>query len=170
MTEFTYAELLAIEKARSFAKNHGNGAAGSLLVDELVMHDGADRVVEHCASLLPVACYDSLRAYLNKLKQCNYYGKIKLIGPGFDEEIQKSFQPRFRLIAERLTRFLKSPTAPEDMPPPDIDMFWAQIREIPKVSGEYCRKNGCSNRRIQASVFCAEHHYQQIKGCLPSAC
>jgi hypothetical protein len=137
-----------------------------MLVQELVLGE-SDTIIPHCAAVLPLGCRPALTEYLNILEEKDYFEQIILFGPGLSTDKQRALQPRFRIVATRLKEFLQNPATPSDMPPPDADLFWAWVKEMPRQHGVQCQQPGCTDTAISLSVNCPKHHYEQVKHRLP---
>lgn len=166
---YTYRELKTIASIRKLLEI--GGGEYSLIVEfvqELVVAE-CDSIIPHCASLLPSSLHVPLATYLRQLSESDFRGVVLLFGPGLSKEEQSSLRPRFQAVAQRLNDFVNGPVQPEDMPPSDVDLFWAWLREQPRRGGAACKRPGCPHDAVTASVFCPIHHYEVIKGRLPPA-
>ena len=164
---YSYRELQLIAAVRRLLAVSGS-AQGSIreFVQELVLAD-CDRIIPHCASLLPLQLHAALASYLEELAARDFLGRVVLIGPGMAAEEQASLRPRFRVVADGLAAYLRHPCAPDDMPPPDADLFWAWLQDRPRRTGVPCREHDCSQDALTLSGFCPYHQYRQIKGRAP---
>ena len=167
-TDFTFPELERIHHTRKLVSLFGAGVINAQelafeLVQDLVLSN-VDRVIEHCASLIPIAGRPALVAHIDELARKNYFGKTFLIGPGYTPEEERALRPRFALVSERLRRFFAGPDTSRELPPADLDVYWALLRNCTSVAGEPCRITDCSRDRMTSSVYCAWHHYLKIKG------
>jgi hypothetical protein len=169
--QFTYQEARLVDDTRRHVGLWRKGVfTGTEIVGRLVdrlVDEGTDRIIAYCVAALPDELRSRLADHIGKLTAIGYRGKFFHFGPGMSAATQEQPTPRFRAVVDGIQQFLaeieQRPASLDEAANVHIDVFWAFLRSLSTAGNPPCKWAGCSELSINASIYCARHHYTQIE-------
>ncbi len=144
------------------------GEIANAVLEEFARSE-VDRVIPECVAMLP----SEVRACLKESVETRLFsdepGDFVYISnhPPSAEE-QGRIRTRVRVVGPKLLEFCEEinrhPEMVEHLAVPSIDRFWAVLRNLPTRGNPTCSVAECDAPRINPSIFCAYHHYEQMEG------
>jgi hypothetical protein len=175
--DLTYGEATAIDKVRRMVGLwRRNILTETEIVRGVVMElvqagDGAERVIPHCVAALSPELRGRLFEYVRELATREYRGWYFVIGPGLNEQELEGLRLRCQSISEAIVTVLREAEGRlmslDQAAAIGVDVFWARFRDQPTAGNPPCRSAECTALSLNASIYCARHHYEQIVGRTP---